>query len=176
MTIDFSAPGPRATIFIDDAPAFRLVDATVAANRLDMERHTLACYRSLGCGPRWFRIGKWPRYAIEDLDRWLAGQPLRAAKRTLGAVWPVDYLEQALVPSAVAARILTVSRHCLANYRAENIGPPCRHAGRRIFYALSDLLEWTAAQKRRGTGRHGVSSMSNTPAMCRNEDDSIDTG
>lgn len=148
MTGDVFAPRATGQQFIDDAPSLSLIDPTAAAARVGVRRHTLACYRNRDKGPRWFKFGKWARYAPEDLDRWLAGVAPRSATSTLSALWHPDDARNLLVPMTVAARVLTVSRHCMANYRLENCGPPCRYAGRRVYYSLGDLLEWAAMQER----------------------------
>lgn len=150
MIADVFAPRPRGLQFIDDAPPLSLIDPTTAADRVGVRRHTLACYRNRGQGPRWFKIGKWARYAPDDLARWLAGEAPQPALETLSALWRPDDAAHLLVRMSVAARVLTISRHCLANYRLENSGPPVRYAGRRVYYSLADLLEWAAARERGG--------------------------
>lgn len=147
MTADLFATRPVALQFIDDAPPLPLLDPTIAADRVGIRRHTLACYRNRGSGPRWFKFGKWVRYIPEDLDAWLGGDAPRPAIDALSTKWHPDEARDLLVPMTVASRILTVTRHCMTNYRYESSGPVCRKAGRRLYYALADLLEWAAAQQ-----------------------------
>ncbi len=148
MTGDPYALRPTGLMFLDDAPALPLIDPTAAAKHTGMKRHTMACYRNRGTGPRWFKLGKWARYAPEDLDRWMRGWKPRPALDVLASRWHPDEARNLLVPMVVAARVLTVTRHCMAHYRLENEGPPCRHAGHRVYYELGDLLEWAAGQER----------------------------
>jgi len=57
---------------VEDAGPIRFVDTEAAARYLARESHTLECYRSLGGGPVFYKIGKWVRYAVDDLDAWAA--------------------------------------------------------------------------------------------------------
>lgn len=139
----------RGLCFIDDAPAFPLIDPTDAAARLGVQRHTLACYRNLGGGPRWFKFGRWVRYSPDDLNCWRAGERPAPARSILRASWlPDRETRHALVQTVVAARVLTVTRPCLLNYRLEGVGPPHRHCGRRVYYSLGDLIDWAVSQAR----------------------------
>lgn len=53
-----------------------------------------------------------------------------------------------------AAELLRVSVVTLARWRGQGLGPPARWFGRRVVYALSDLLEWAEAQKASSTSEH----------------------
>ena len=62
----------RRAQFVKDAGPIRFVDTEAAARYLALEAHTLECYRSLGGGPIFHKFGKWVRYAVDDLDAWVA--------------------------------------------------------------------------------------------------------
>lgn len=147
MTGDIFAPRAMGLHFIDDAPLLPFIDPTAAADRIGIQRHTLACYRNRSQGPRWFKIGKWVRYIPEDLDSWRRGCEPRSALDALSTEWHPDEARHLLVPMTIAARVLTITRHCMANQRREQSGPVWRRAGHRVYYALSDLLEWAAMQQ-----------------------------
>ena len=42
-----------------------------AASYVGSTERTLACWRSLGRGPRFVKMGRFVRYRIADLDAWL---------------------------------------------------------------------------------------------------------
>lgn len=46
----------------------RYGDTAFAADYLDMPAATLAYWRSVGVGPRWFKLGRRVRYDLDDLD------------------------------------------------------------------------------------------------------------
>uniref|UniRef100_UPI00346043C2 helix-turn-helix domain-containing protein n=1 Tax=Phenylobacterium montanum TaxID=2823693 RepID=UPI00346043C2 len=48
------------------------VDTTAAARYLALSPHSLECYRSVGGGPAFYKFGKHVRYAVSDLDAWIA--------------------------------------------------------------------------------------------------------
>jgi hypothetical protein len=50
-----------------------------------------------------------------------------------------------------ASMWLRVSVVTLARWRIEGCGPPFRKFGRRVIYALADLIVWADAQKRIST-------------------------
>jgi len=50
-----------------------------------------------------------------------------------------------------AAALLRVSEITLARWRIEGRGPPYRKFGRRVVYALADILAWAEAQTRLST-------------------------
>jgi predicted DNA-binding transcriptional regulator AlpA len=52
---------------MDDA---LLTDADLA-RRLQVDQRTLARWRALGTGPKYVRLGRTVRYAVEDLQAWL---------------------------------------------------------------------------------------------------------
>lgn len=59
--------------------ATRLLDTTAAAVYLGgedrpLKPNTLERWRVYGKGPAWRKVGSRVRYAVEDLDAWLASQ------------------------------------------------------------------------------------------------------
>ncbi len=125
------------------------VDPTAAAQRLGIARHSLACYRSLGIGPAWYKLGRWVRYLPEDLDAWKIGELAPPRIGQLVAVSRDDACpERALLDTPSAAAFLTVSRHGLANCRNGCTGPTSRRMGRRHYYAVGDLIKWADEQRR----------------------------
>jgi hypothetical protein len=124
------------------------VDPTIAAERLGLERHSLACYRSLGIGPAWYKLGRWVRYLPEDLDIWQCGQCALPRVGRLVALSADDpHPERALIDTLSAARFLTITRHCLINYRLVEMGPPPLRMGRRRYYSVGELVKWAEAQR-----------------------------
>lgn len=135
------------TLLADLAP-LPLVDPTKAARFLSVERHSLACYRSLGEGPPYYKFGRWIRYAWADLRSWrksMTGSPREA----LGEPVPEGTL---LVDAATAARYLTVTRPCLRNYRIEGLGPRFCRLGRRLHYPVGELRAWAERQRHAAAG------------------------
>ena len=68
-------PAPEVlqrAVFVKDAGPIRFVDTKAAARYLDLEAHSLECYRSIGGGPVFHKFGKYVRYAVDDLDAWAA--------------------------------------------------------------------------------------------------------
>jgi hypothetical protein len=61
--------GPPAEI----DPA-ELIPAKQAAELLHLRVQTLASWRSVGRGPRWFKIGRAAFYRLADIRSWLAAQ------------------------------------------------------------------------------------------------------
>jgi len=144
MIGDSMARGIVFGVSVDPLP---LVDPTVAARRLGLKRHTLACYRNLGDGPAYYRFGRAIRYALADLDAWsarsaaIAALPMRPSEDLL------------LIDTAAAARFLTTSVDYLKYHRVVGGGPPYRRFGRSIHYAVDGLFRW--AERQRYPGRAG---------------------
>lgn len=55
-------------------PAGRLLTTEQAAERLTITSAALRAWRHRGGGPAFYRVGGAVRYAVEDLDAWLAAQ------------------------------------------------------------------------------------------------------
>lgn len=146
MTADPNS-APRI-LFVRALDPLPLIDPTAAARHLKVRRHTLACYRSLGAGPAYYKLGRWIRYTPADLDKW-AGLPfapeMQSPLSTDGRSCPVR-----LVDSPTAAHFLTVTRYCLENYREIGSGPRPLRLGRRIYYSIDELRHWVAAQRHQG--------------------------
>lgn len=129
--------------FLAELAPLPLVNPTEAARFLDVERHSLACYRSLGEGPPYYKFGRWVRYAWADLRSWrdsAATSPLQP----LGEPTPND---MRLVDAATAACYLTVTRACLRNYRLEGLGPRFCRLRRRLHYPIGELSGWAERQR-----------------------------
>jgi hypothetical protein len=126
-----------------EADPLPLVDPTAAAKFLGVARHSLACYRNCGGGPAYYKFGRWIRYSLDDLAAWKTRQERLMGYRGFN----VDAPPRALLDYAAAAQFLTVTRFCLYNYRDGGGGPPVRRFGRRVYYAVEDLLEWAEAQR-----------------------------
>jgi excisionase family DNA binding protein len=45
-----------------------------AAQYLALPEKTLAAWAYKGTGPRFFKVGRWSRYRLEDVNEWLAGR------------------------------------------------------------------------------------------------------
>lgn len=134
-----------ALVFVDTVKPLPLVDPTTAARYLKVKRHTLACYRNLGQGPRYYKFGRWIRYSWPDLRSWVS-----PSEPTWIAPAEPEHNDggRHLVDTPTAARFLTVTRFCLYNYRAEGSGPPFHRYGRRLYYALEELKDWAEQQRR----------------------------
>jgi len=118
-----------------------LVDPTVAAVRLGLKRHTLACYRNLGDGPAYYRFGRAIRYAPTDLDAW-------SARSVVIGAHPMRPNEDLLlIDTIAAARFLTISIDYLKYHRVVGGGPRYRRYARRVYYAIRDLRTWAEAQR-----------------------------
>jgi hypothetical protein len=138
--------GAPRIMFVRSLEPLPLIDPTAAARMLNLRRHTLACYRCLEEGPAYYKFGRWIRYALADLHQW-AGIP--SDRDTMSPLIPEDWTHAIrLVDTPTAAHFLTVTRHCLANYRAEGSGPPFHRYGRRLYYALHELRDWAERQRR----------------------------
>ena len=57
---------------VDDTGLIPFVDTEAAARYLALNPHSLECYRSLGGGPPFYKFGKFVRYAVADLEGWVA--------------------------------------------------------------------------------------------------------
>jgi len=66
-------------VFVKEAGPARFVDTMAAARYLALDPHTLECYRSRGDGPAYYKFGKWVRYAVDDLDAWIAASRFQSA-------------------------------------------------------------------------------------------------
>lgn len=134
---------PAGVVFGVAVDPLPLIDPTSAAKLLGLKRHTLACYRHIGQGPRYYKFGRWIRYARADLLAW-------AGRSELVEITPVepDSSARLFVDTPAAARFLTVTRFCLSNYRAEGSGPPFHRHGRRLYYSLAELRDWAKQQRR----------------------------
>jgi hypothetical protein len=137
-------PGELGHItFIRELVPLWLAEPTEAARFLGVKRHSLACYRSLGEGPPYYKFGRWIRYAWADLRHYREG----AAALTME---PSDTgrNDMALASPELAARYLGVTRACLSNYRIEGQGPRYCRLGRRILYPVGELRSWASQQYR----------------------------
>jgi hypothetical protein len=140
-------PGTRM-VFLDTLEPLPLVDPTQAARFLGLKRHTLACYRNLGGGPAYYKFGRWIRYAWADLRQWAGFDGADVAWAQPDIVQPGARGTLLLVDTTTAARFLTLTRFCLANYRAKGGGPHFCRFGRRIHYPVDELLGWAWRQRR----------------------------
>jgi predicted DNA-binding transcriptional regulator AlpA len=55
-----------------ELPTPRYLDTVQAAAYLSITRKQLESWRSLGCGPAYSKVGRLVRYAVADLDAWMA--------------------------------------------------------------------------------------------------------
>ncbi len=146
MTVDLER-APRIT-FVHTLDPLPLINPTAAAQILNVRRHTLACYRHLNEGPAYYKFGRWIRYALTDLH---ARPGLSFAPDALSFPAVEDRACTIhLVDTPTAAQFLTVTRHCLANYREIGGGPRPHRLGRRIYYPVHELLRWARRQRRPG--------------------------
>jgi hypothetical protein len=135
---------PRALgplTFLADLDPLPLVEPTEAARFLGIERHSLACYRSLDDGPPYYKFGRWIRYARADLASWRDRMPITDIAHAL------EPRGAGLVSPALAARYLTVTKSCLANYRLEGVGPRYCRLGRSVQYPVDELQHWAQRQR-----------------------------
>jgi helix-turn-helix protein len=148
MTVEAPLLAPVAAsrlLFLDELPPLPLCDPTEAARLLRVQRHTLACYRNLGCGPAYYKFGRWIRYAQDDLDAWARRDNAEPRPLAVAAGLPPDSI--LLVDTATAARFLTLSRFCLLNHRAEGSGPRVHRYGRRSYYSAQELCAWAMTRR-----------------------------
>lgn len=66
-------------VLVDDLGPSPFVTTDTAARFLSLSPHSLECYRSGGYGPPYYKFGKSVRYAVSDLESWIARQ--RVANR-----------------------------------------------------------------------------------------------
>lgn len=140
-------PAPGRIEFLTELDPLPLIDPTAAAQYLGVRRHTLACYRSLGEGPAYYKFGRWIRYSKADLEAWrndVDALPFPSEAADVGTL--------RLVAPALAARFLTVTRPCLANYRLEGIGPRYCRFRRCLHYPVGELHRWAARQRSTQSG------------------------
>lgn len=52
----------------------QLIDPAAVAGELGVPEKTLAQWRYLGKGPRFIKVGRFIRYRIRDVERWLEEQ------------------------------------------------------------------------------------------------------
>ena len=71
----------RCAKVVDDTGLIPFVDTEAAARYLALSPHSLECYRSLGGSPPFYKFGKFVRYAVPDLEAWVAE---RRHERTSG--------------------------------------------------------------------------------------------
>jgi hypothetical protein len=140
---------PTGVVFGIAVDPLPLIDPSAAARFLGLKRHTLACYRSLGEGPAYYRFGRWIRYASADLQSWHSAVPNVTPAWSRLVIDPAHALT--LVDTEAAARFLTITTDCLKNYRKIDTGPRTRRLGRRVYYAVADLCRWAEAQRVEGT-------------------------
>ena len=65
-------------VMIDDLGPIGFVTTETAAKFLSLSPHSLECYRSGGYGPPYYKFGKSVRYAVRDLETWIARQRITA--------------------------------------------------------------------------------------------------
>ena len=70
-------------------------------------------------------------------------------KSRVGTDWP-RFLDQ-----AVTAKLLDLSERTLERFRLEGRGPSFRKFGRRVVYAMSDVVAWAEGQRRTSTSDPG---------------------
>ena len=76
------------------------------------------------------------------------GQTLAPAMHVpLEGMTPARHDAKALLPTAEAAALLTLSASTLKRYRAEGRGPPFLRLGGRVRYTRADLLKWALAHR-----------------------------
>ena len=59
-------------VLVDDLGPAPFVTTEEAARFLALSPHSLECYRAKGTGPAFYKFGKAVRYAVADLDAWIA--------------------------------------------------------------------------------------------------------
>jgi hypothetical protein len=138
------SPGSLGPLtFLSDVEPLPLVDPTGAAQFLNLERHSLACYRSLDVGPPFYKFGRWIRYATADLQAWRDG----GGAEPLHPLGPSDESDGRLVGPAAAARFLTITSSCLRNNRVQAVGPRYCRLAQRLYYPVRELHLWAQAQR-----------------------------
>jgi hypothetical protein len=76
----------------------------------------------------------------------LAAEIERAAKLKQGSPFLRTY---------EAARYFGLSENCLAKMRCRGVGPPYHKHGRYVRYHVDDVVAWSNARARTGTGSRG---------------------
>jgi hypothetical protein len=59
-------------VLIEDLGPVGFVTTQEAARILALSPHSLECYRAKGTGPEFYKFGKAVRYALTDLEAWIA--------------------------------------------------------------------------------------------------------
>lgn len=59
-------------VLVEDLGPVAFVTTQEAARFLALSPHSLECYRAKGTGPAFYKFGKAVRYAIADLQAWIA--------------------------------------------------------------------------------------------------------
>jgi hypothetical protein len=59
-------------VLLDDLGPVPFVTTETAARFLALSPHSLECYRTKGTGPAFYKFGKAVRYAVADLEAWIA--------------------------------------------------------------------------------------------------------
>lgn len=59
-------------VLVENLGPVAFVTTQEAARFLALSPHSLECYRAKGAGPPFYKFGKAVRYAVADLDSWLA--------------------------------------------------------------------------------------------------------
>lgn len=59
-------------VMLDDLGPVPFVTTEEAARYLALSPHSLECYRAKGTGPAFYKFGKAVRYAVTDLNAWIA--------------------------------------------------------------------------------------------------------
>lgn len=57
---------------VEDLGLVAFVTTEEAARYLALSPHSLECYRAKGAGPVFYKFGKAVRYAVADLEAWVA--------------------------------------------------------------------------------------------------------
>lgn len=68
-------PSPETVaraVVIEDLGPVAFVTTETAAQYLALSPHSLECYRAKGTGPAFYKFGKAVRYAVADLEAWIA--------------------------------------------------------------------------------------------------------
>jgi len=66
-----------------------------------------------------------------------------------------DLTRVVFLTAAEAAHFLRISSVTLSRWRIEGCGPPYRKFGRRVVYAVDDLLGWAKEQSHLSTSDKG---------------------
>jgi excisionase family DNA binding protein len=66
-------------VAVDDRP---LIDPATLAQRLGVSVGTVYGWNEQGTGPPYFRVGKFVRYRVDDVDTWLAARAVPRMKKS----------------------------------------------------------------------------------------------